>query len=447
MFHSLLLDTLNVKILSKNCQTGACTQPQSHLTINGFKRSNDWDGILLSVYDYRSGLREDMASYNLAQSDDVNGKLVERLSKLPPGKIVLFVSRGKVKLKVNSTTLLQKHGVSAGFASTASTDLYATMVTIGYTGSERKSWEKSLYSMSGGEMVIETSINIFVDVGSKHYSQELGIRTGKIPDSSFTASSVWNNQNSYMAFRARLHERDYGGWCSGEAPAPSHFIQTDLGVPKVLSGIAIQGNYSGNKYLLNYSIEYSGDGIGWQIYKKPGQTNRATLPGVYGDGKGVTRVHWLERNVVARYVRIIPSGSNTNNSCVRFELFGCGHKTIFEDRSLENLDFRPWEKLNTNLTAYAIGPSDSSVMITVSSAASKEEISQKIDQFHIQDLNGIKRKAFSNTIMSNDEAKKSTQKNLVKIQSSGTLTFDITMEDYYKFDVNFSLQVCKFASY
>ena len=435
-------------MVSKACQTGACTQPQSQLIINGFKRNNDWDGILSSVYDYRSGLREDMASYNLAQSDDVNEKFVERLSKLPPGKIVLFVSRGKVKLKVNSATLLQRHGVSAGFASTASIDIYATMVTITHTGSERKSWEKSLYSMSGGEMVIETRIKAFVDMGNKNdCSQELGIRTGKIPDSSFTASLVWSNQNAYKAFRARLYERDYGGWCSGEPPALSQFIQVDLGVLKVLSGLAIQGNYSGTKYPLNYSIEYSGDGIGWQIYRKPGQTNRAILPGVYGDGKGVTRVHWLEWNVVARYVRIIPSSSNTNNSCVRFELFGCGLRTIFEDRGLNNLDFRPWEKPNTSLTVYAIGPSDSSVMITLSSAASKEDIGHKIDQFHIEELNGIAIKASSNEIMPNGEAKNSTQTNSVKIASSGTMTFDISMEDYYKFEVNISLQVYKFMSY
>ena len=431
-----------MKIQSQNCQVEDCTDPKGQVVINGFRRNNDWSGILFFVFDYRSGIREDMRWYDLAQSREVNAQFVSRLRNVGSGKIIFFASRGKVNQTLDSATTLRRYGVAAGFASINTNRPYASMATIAYTGNEQKSWEKSLYSKDGEGLVIETSIHRFRDLdGEDDCTQELGIRTGKIPDSRFTASSVWRNEAANMPFRARLHEKRYNGWCSAEGSPLSHYIQVDLGALKELSGLALQGGYNGSRYLKTYSIEYSSDGVKWQFYRKPGQDDRMIMPGLNGGGSGETRINWLEVNIVARYVRIVPSSRNSDRSCVRFDLFGCAHKTIFMDSSFNNLTFKPLQRINKSLSVYAVVPNRTAVIIGISSAASNESLAQNIDQFHISKLDGMRRTA-ARDVRTEDTGRNTSQPNRVKIASSGTLTFGIGIEDYYKYDVNISLQVC-----
>lgn len=431
-----------MNIQSQNCHAGACTDPKGQIIINGFRRSNDWSGVLFLVFDYRSGIREDMSWYDLAQSQEVNSQLVSRLSNVASGKILFFASRGKVNLTSDSAIMLQRYGVTAGYASTKTTHPYASMVTIAYTGNDRKPWETSLYSKDGEKLAIETTIYRFVELeGKDDCSIELGMRTGKIPNSRFTASSVWGNEAASMPFRARLDDRWYNGWCSAEGAPLSHFIQVDLGALKVLSGIALQGNHNGSKYLKTYSIEYSGDGIKWQFYRKPGQRNKMIMSGLFGGGMGVTRISWFEVAIVARYVKIIPSSRNSDSSCVRFDLFGCAHKALFDDSSLDNIIFKPLQKIDKNLSVHAIVPNTSPIIIGISSAASNDSLAQNIDQFHIYKFKGIRRTA-AREIRIEDTAKETMKSNPVKIASSGTLKFETSTEDYYKYDVNMSLQVC-----
>ena len=440
MFCGLFLDIIKVKLESRNCVNGACNNPKGVLAVNGFKRSNDWWGILYYVYDYRSGLREDERWHNVVQGQHVNDQLVSRLSQVKSGKMVVFVSRGNVKLTANSAAVLHRYGVTAGFATAALGESHAGMVTIAYTGSERKSWETSLFSKDGDGLVIETSIRTFLDLDGKNdCSQELGIRTGKIPDSRFTASSVWRNEDANMAFRGRLNDRlHYSGWCSAEGAPISHFIQVDLGVSKAISGAAIQGNYNGSKYLTNYSIEYSSDGIEWLSYKKPGQNDRKVFPGLYGVGLGTTRVNWFEVSILTRYVRIVPSGRNSDSSCVRFDMFGCANTAILDAKSFENLSFKPLDKIYKRFAVYAMVAGRSTAKIGISSKAGSTIFGQNIDQFHIYEFTG---KALMQGKVQG-EGKGTTQCNDVKIASSSTLTFDISMEGYYKFDANISFQVC-----
>ena len=92
----------------------------------------------------------------------------------------------------------------------------------------------------------------------------------RIVDSQITASSVWPDTNYlHPATNARLNRpHRYGGTSTagGWAAADNNvhqWIQVDLGIANMVSGIVLQGREEHNQWVTEYKVDYSEDAVSW----------------------------------------------------------------------------------------------------------------------------------------------------------------------------------------
>ena len=96
--------------------------------------------------------------------------------------------------------------------------------------------------------------------------EAIGLATGgAIPDSSFKASTYYNNR--YKASYGRLNENDRY-WAPRTTDEPTDFLQIDLPDNYVICSVATQGANGINEWTTNYKIQLSLDGITFFTYKE-----------------------------------------------------------------------------------------------------------------------------------------------------------------------------------
>ena len=97
----------------------------------------------------------------------------------------------------------------------------------------------------------------------------LGVASGgRLPDSSFAASSVYNPD--YAAKSGRLNHSPYA-WCQKSAStAPTNYLQVDLGAVFWVCGVATQGDNGGSR-TTRYKLAVSTDGASWYTYQQDGR--------------------------------------------------------------------------------------------------------------------------------------------------------------------------------
>ena len=94
------------------------------------------------------------------------------------------------------------------------------------------------------------------------------MESGKIPDSSITASSFWSS--SYKPQYARLNKNSGGCvWltASGKDPKKS-WLQVDFGNKTIVTGIATQGSCNEVHWVKSFVIRYSDDAVNWKYYNE-----------------------------------------------------------------------------------------------------------------------------------------------------------------------------------
>ena len=100
----------------------------------------------------------------------------------------------------------------------------------------------------------------------------LGIEDGRIPDSSFTASTIYSG--SYAATLARLNlaaaSGKAGSWAAKNNDV-NQWLQIDLGTPTTVTKVATQGRQVGNEWITSYSLSYSLTGSFWVQYTVRGK--------------------------------------------------------------------------------------------------------------------------------------------------------------------------------
>ena len=87
---------------------------------------------------------------------------------------------------------------------------------------------------------------------------ELGMKSGKIPDSSITATTIYSQ--SYAPKRARLDTMKSGSLSGAWIPKTQdmgQWIQVDLGKYTKITAIATQGRQDSAQWVKSYSISYS----------------------------------------------------------------------------------------------------------------------------------------------------------------------------------------------
>ncbi|XP_078373301.1 uncharacterized protein LOC144656916 isoform X15 [Oculina patagonica] len=139
---------------------------------------------------------------------------------------------------------------------------------------------------------------------------------GTLPSSSFTASSSFGEfVPSYGRLNGPL------AWCSEGDSAGQEYLQIHVPEAEVICAIAIQGTgyERGHEYVRDYYIEYSEDGIGWQVYEEDG--NLKVFKG--NDDSKSTSKQVLPVPVEATYIRIYPM-QYEGWICMRAELYGKG---------------------------------------------------------------------------------------------------------------------------
>ena len=90
---------------------------------------------------------------------------------------------------------------------------------------------------------------------------ELGMKSGKIPDSSITATTIYSQ--SYTPERARLDTMKSGSLFGAWIPKTQdmgQWIQVDLGKYTKITAIATQGRQDSAQWVKSYSISYSVNG-------------------------------------------------------------------------------------------------------------------------------------------------------------------------------------------
>ena len=407
------------------------------MIVNGRQYSLNTRGINVVLFDSRSGLFEYRKTYDVYWSAAWRSQLATFLNNLPSGKLLLMAAREGVNIDSDLALALQKVGVSAIFATTPVPSVYMSLAYVGYTGQARKDWEKSVNKIGGSEAsIIEVSIKTFHERdGIDDCSNELGVRTRKIPDSRFYAKTVWANGINHQPYLARLHY--YGpGWCSYHNTPVSEYLQVDLGTMMILSGVAIQSHGSANAHAVTkFKIEYSKNGIIWQFYKNE-QDSVLEFTALRERNRLETRVNWF-RSLRTRLIRVVPTARSTTLSinCMRIELFGCAIS-----RSFLSVEWSPSSSFSTNDnfkgSVLAFGTIKNNLTVGISTASSNKSLANKLDMFHFNKMN-------ASTTFDNGTVKIESGGlvNIVtdttrKVDIAAFLQFIIIEENYYAFDLD-----------
>ena len=93
----------------------------------------------------------------------------------------------------------------------------------------------------------------------------IGVSSSQIiPDSKMTASSQQSDltKPSY----GRLNGVRGNGWCAGTASSTHDWLQVDLGRTVKVCSLSAQGEVNGNRWVTDFKLRYSTDGISWRYY-------------------------------------------------------------------------------------------------------------------------------------------------------------------------------------
>ncbi|XP_061634255.1 discoidin domain-containing receptor 2 [Phyllopteryx taeniolatus] len=150
----------------------------------------------------------------------------------------------------------------------------------------------------------------------------LGMSGGQIQDEDISASSQWSESTAARYGRLDFEEGD-GAWCPEITVEPDkEFLQIDLRSLHFITLVGTQGRHAGgigNEFAQVYTIKYSRDGSRWISWR-----NRQGKQKIEGNRNAYDIVlKDLEPPVVARYVRFMPVVDNSQNVCMRVELYGC----------------------------------------------------------------------------------------------------------------------------
>ena len=109
--------------------------------------------------------------------------------------------------------------------------------------------------------------NLFLTAGDCNYL-DLGMKSGSIPDSKITASSI--QSASTPAKNGRLNFALGSSWCAGTSDS-NPYLQIDLQTLHIICAVSTQGNSQAEDWVKNYTLQSSIDGSNWTDYTEIGQ--------------------------------------------------------------------------------------------------------------------------------------------------------------------------------
>ena len=96
------------------------------------------------------------------------------------------------------------------------------------------------------------------------------MENGAISDAQITASSQWDDNHSPA--RARLNTKltgvKKGGWSARRCDL-NQWLQVELGSYTTVTRVATQGRDGYSQWVTKYRLQYSNDGVSFEMYKEP----------------------------------------------------------------------------------------------------------------------------------------------------------------------------------
>ncbi|XP_034040971.1 contactin-associated protein-like 4 [Thalassophryne amazonica] len=152
-----------------------------------------------------------------------------------------------------------------------------------------------------------------------------------LPQSSFRSSSRLSS--SHGPGFAKLNRREGAGGWSPLSSDVYQWLEVDLGERNNITAVSTQGRYGSSDWLTTYLLMVSDTGHNWKQYQQ--EDSIGTFPG-NSNADSVVQ-HKLQRSVIARYVRLIPTDWNPNGRIgLRLETYGCSYSSdvvSFDGRS------------------------------------------------------------------------------------------------------------------
>ncbi|XP_020636417.3 neuropilin-2 isoform X1 [Pogona vitticeps] len=157
-------------------------------------------------------------------------------------------------------------------------------------------------------------------------SNMLGMLSGLIPDSQISASST--REYHWVPSAARLVS-SRSGWFPRipQAQPQDEWLQVDLGVPKNVKGVIIQGARGGDSinvvearaFVKKFKVTYSMNGKDWEYIRDPKMQVKTFEGNIHYDTPDVRRFD----PVPAQYIRVHPEKWSPAGIGMRLEVLGC----------------------------------------------------------------------------------------------------------------------------
>ncbi|XP_071503480.1 lactadherin-like [Diadema antillarum] len=196
---------------------------------------------------------------------------------------------------------------------THNTNVFSVPVTARFIRIMPVSWHAHIsmrFELLGRVMLMQ-------EAGEHH----LGLESGAIPDSAFSASSMYNYGHRPANARLNFHKGRgrTGGWSSRKNDA-NQYIEVDLMGFYIVSGVIIQGREDYSQWVTTFKVSYSRDDKRFSFV--PGCDGNPMVFTGNKDRNTPVTAKFL-RSVTARYIRIHPVTWHSHIS-MRFDVIGTG---------------------------------------------------------------------------------------------------------------------------
>ncbi|XP_055929777.1 lactadherin-like isoform X2 [Argiope bruennichi] len=179
-------------------------------------------------------------------------------------------------------------------------------------------------------------------------SSPLGLMTGAVQDWQISVSSMADHRKDpgcHMRY-GRIYQPPGRAWCAGRKAA-MEWIQVDLGVSAIITGMMTQGRGDGHQWVTSYLLSYSLDAYHWK-YCSDVYGNRKVFKGNIDSHS--TQTGYLDQNVTARFLRLHVLQWHEHPS-MRIEVLGCQDCnsiiSVPPQAQLTASSSRPWSKQGT----------------------------------------------------------------------------------------------------
>eukprot|EP00057_Strongylocentrotus_purpuratus_P026957 XP_011681431.1 PREDICTED: lactadherin-like [Strongylocentrotus purpuratus] len=153
----------------------------------------------------------------------------------------------------------------------------------------------------------------------------MGVEDGRIPDSSLTSSSDYNQNHPPSAGRLNggVSSNENAAWLARNDDVDK-WVKIDLGKTCTVTGVIVQGRYETAQWITSVKVSYSLDDVTWTYALEPQCGEQRIYAANYDNTTPETIL--FPRPITAQYVRIHPLTWKWHQA-MRYEVLGIPDQT------------------------------------------------------------------------------------------------------------------------